>query len=149
MRRLRTQKGFTLIELLVVISIIGLLSSSVLASLNSGRVKARDVRRLEDLRAVQHALELYHHSFGTYPQDTVSIGGTTSLNDLASVLVPDYLPILPKDPTRPDDATYGYRYCSSTRESYMLLALLEQEDDFCSMTSTQFDCGWTYDLCDR
>lgn len=35
-------KGFTLIELLVVIAIIGTLSSVVLASLSTGRVKALD-----------------------------------------------------------------------------------------------------------
>lgn len=37
----RTKKGFTLIELMVVISIISLLSSVVMASLNSSRNKAR------------------------------------------------------------------------------------------------------------
>ncbi len=35
------QRGFTILELLVVVAIIGLLSSVVLASLNSQRAKAR------------------------------------------------------------------------------------------------------------
>ena len=38
----KTEKGFTLIELLVVISIIGLLSSVVLASLRTARTRAAD-----------------------------------------------------------------------------------------------------------
>jgi len=55
--------GFTLIELLVVISIIGLLSSIVLTSVNSARAKARDARRLADLRQIQNALALYYRPF--------------------------------------------------------------------------------------
>ena len=61
-------KGFTLIELLVVIAIIGILSSVVLASLNSARAKARDARRLSDLHQIRNALELYaSDNSGSYP----------------------------------------------------------------------------------
>ena len=63
-------KGFTLIELLVVVAIIGLLSSIVLASLNSARTKARDTRRLLDMRQIQTALALYKDSYGCYPNNT-------------------------------------------------------------------------------
>jgi len=60
MQKLRNAtRGFTLIELLVVIAIIGLLASIVLVSLSSARRKARDSRRVGDLRQIQLALELF------------------------------------------------------------------------------------------
>lgn len=52
----RSSRGFTLIELLVVIAIIGMLSSVVLASLNSARSKSRDSRRLEDLKQIANTI---------------------------------------------------------------------------------------------
>ncbi len=63
------KKGFTLIELLVVISIIGLLSSVVLTSLNEARAKARDAHRIQSLKEVQKALILYYADYGRYPDD--------------------------------------------------------------------------------
>lgn len=87
-------KGFTLIELLVVIAIIGILSSVVLASLNSAREKSRDAKRVSDIKQVQLALELYYDANGQYP---VAI---TSLS-------PDYIPSDPVDPL--DDTAYNYQ----------------------------------------
>lgn len=61
------KRGFTLIELLVVIAIIGLLSSVVLASLNSARQKGRDSKKLQDLAQLRNALELYFAQNKVYP----------------------------------------------------------------------------------
>lgn len=51
--------GFTLIELLVVISIIGLLSSIVLTSVNSARNKAKVARAAADLKQLVLVLNFY------------------------------------------------------------------------------------------
>lgn len=51
----------------MVIAIIGLLSSVVLASLNTARVKARDARRVSDGRQLELAIQLYRDANGAYP----------------------------------------------------------------------------------
>ncbi|MHB8660610.1 MAG: type II secretion system protein [Minisyncoccota bacterium] len=66
----RHTRGFTLIELLVVISIIGLLSSIVLASLNTARAKARDAALLEGTHQLMLALELYYNQYAQFPPST-------------------------------------------------------------------------------
>lgn len=106
-------RGFTLIELLVVIAIIGILSSVVLASLNTARQKSRDARRIADIKQLQLALELYFDSKATYPSSTTQ-------------LAPTYISILPKDPL--DGSAYGYAGLGSgaTCSSYHLSSTLEQ-----------------------
>ncbi|MFA5184657.1 MAG: prepilin-type N-terminal cleavage/methylation domain-containing protein [Patescibacteria group bacterium] len=65
--------GFTLIELLVVIAIIGLLSTLSILALNSSRSRARDAKRVHDMRQLATALEVYFDKYGHYPpQDGVS-----------------------------------------------------------------------------
>lgn len=62
------KKGFTLIELLVVISIIGVLSSVVLASLNSARGKARDVAIKQDISQMVRLMALNYSDYESYTQ---------------------------------------------------------------------------------
>ncbi len=49
---MKKQLGFTLIELLVVIGIMALLSTLAVVSFGSARVKARDAKRMSDVRSV-------------------------------------------------------------------------------------------------
>lgn len=67
MQSINTQKGFTLIELLVVISIIGLLSSIVLASLTEARTKAKNIAALESARQASLTFILSSDSSGSFP----------------------------------------------------------------------------------
>jgi len=56
---MKKNKGFTLIELLVVIAIIGILSSVVLASLNSARQKGQDAAIKQNLNNMRAQTEMY------------------------------------------------------------------------------------------
>jgi prepilin-type N-terminal cleavage/methylation domain-containing protein len=68
---MRKKLAFTLIELLVVISIIGLLSSLSLVSLNSARAKARDAKRMTDLKAISDAIERFNLDNSEYPSSGI------------------------------------------------------------------------------
>lgn len=60
------KRGFTLIELLVVIAIIGILSSVVLASLNTARNKGADAAIKSNLNNMRAAAELIYDPLGNY-----------------------------------------------------------------------------------
>jgi prepilin-type N-terminal cleavage/methylation domain-containing protein len=110
--KLNKKLGFTLIELLVVISIIGMLSSIVLASLNSARIKARDVRRKADLHSLELAIALFNDATGTYPDNALTDGGNWPASYRAQ-LAP-YLPNPPVDPL----SNTGGRYYGSYRMTW-------------------------------
>ncbi len=58
------KKGFTLIELLVVIAIIGILSSIVLASLNSARDKGSNAAVKQNLNGIRSQAEIVYDNGG-------------------------------------------------------------------------------------
>jgi prepilin-type N-terminal cleavage/methylation domain-containing protein len=61
------KSGFTLIELLVVVSIIGLLSSIILASVSQAKKKATAVSIVQEFIQVRNAIELYRAQHGVFP----------------------------------------------------------------------------------
>ena len=151
------KRGFTLIELLVVIAIIGIVSSVVLASLNSARQKGRDARRISDVKQVQLALELFYDANQSYPS-------STNATALGLLRTNGYIAAVPADP-----GSYTYEYqpktaasadCSATTcASYILRAQLETaghsalngdiDGEFTDALAAGCDDGTSYYYCQR
>lgn len=107
------KRGFTLTELLVAIAIIGILSSVVLTSMSGTRERAKDGRRISDIKQIQLALELYYDVNSTYPSGVY--GG-----ELDTFLK------ISKDP---NGTNYIYSQLSSGQD-YHLGAVLQQANQF-------------------
>ena len=107
------KQGFTLIELLVVIAIIGLLSTLSILALNTARARARDTKRVADVKQMQTALEMFYNETGDYPTTGITAGN--SIGTGTNV----YLKAIPKPPTPFDGVpcvnntgSYTYTYTS-------------------------------------
>lgn len=134
-----SSKGFTLLELLVVIGIIGLLASILVLNLTSARRRARDTKRVADVRNLQTAAEDYFGKLGKYP---VTIGDLVTNGNI---------PVWPLDPLAPTGTTctgnsencyylgifpatnpYSYHFGASMEDTGS--ALLNQDRDCNSIT---------------
>ena len=123
---MKNKKAFTLIELLVVIAIIGLLATLSVLALNNARAKARDAKRVADIKQIQTALELYFNDAQTYPDSLTtgeSIYSTTSGTST-------YMQVIPSSPTPNVSGVTGcggtdYTYTWVNEGSYTLQYCLE------------------------
>ncbi len=121
--------AFTLVELLVVIAIIGILSTLSVVAFNNVRAKARDSRRLSDVRQIGMALEMYYGDYGQYPPPPIPTGtpitglclSNSGISSTCGAIV--YLQKIPGDPL--PNIHYTYSYLNSG-ESYRLGFNLEQ-----------------------
>ena len=129
------KKGFTLIELLVVIAIIALLSTLSVVALNSARAKARDARRVSDIKQIRTALEMYFDQKMAYPANpsvTTTLGltnsicltsnGWTNASGCSSGIL--YMQNVPDDPQGVGTSIYKYTV-GGTGSTYTINYVLE------------------------
>ncbi|MEK7061251.1 MAG: type II secretion system protein [Patescibacteria group bacterium] len=124
------KKGFTLIELLVVIALIGILSTLVLANLNSARERSRDAQRKSDLRSIQTALRLYYNDAGGYPTNAQFPAWGAEFSRSGTI----YMNTMPSDPI----ASPNYRYTYVDSDNYTLDSCLENKSDDKCVTDASF-----------
>ncbi|OQB44301.1 MAG: Type II secretion system protein G precursor [Parcubacteria group bacterium ADurb.Bin159] len=103
------KKAFTLIELLVVVAIIAMLAAISVVALNNARARARDSKRLADIKQIQTALELYYLDQNGYPA-TASVASGSAISSGGTV----YMAQVPTAP-QPSD-------CWSTEDKYTYTA---------------------------
>jgi prepilin-type N-terminal cleavage/methylation domain-containing protein len=109
------KNAFTLAELLIVIAIIGIFTAVLFGSIGSARAKARDNRRITDVKQIQLALAVYFDVNRQYPAG----------NDASALQVlvnQKYMPELPTDPRT--GAQYEYT-SSALNRKYCMGTLLE------------------------
>ncbi|MFH1047092.1 MAG: type II secretion system protein [Patescibacteria group bacterium] len=131
--RQKLLQGFTLVELLVVIAIIGLLSTMAMVGLSGARQKARDTKRLADVRQIMISLELYNNDFNGYPIEanpvTLGVGEFAALcedgfEDKCDAGETVFQGLIPNSPTPQDgDCTVEqnvYAYTTGTSGEYSI-----------------------------
>ncbi len=120
-KQIHKKRGFTLIEILVVIGIIGVLATVVLVAVNPSRQfkQARDSQRVANVNTILNALgqNMADHQGNLFCDGSLRplapntlymrTGDVSDSFDIASCLVPEYLPKLPYDP-KDDQATAHY-----------------------------------------
>ncbi|TSC95320.1 MAG: putative General secretion pathway protein GspG [Parcubacteria group bacterium Athens1014_10] len=151
---MKNKSAFTLIELLIVIAVIALISTLALTALNNARKKARDAKRLADIKQIITTLELYYDNNKKYPGPTSSYGeaegacggwdSSTVDNDsdgrsfIEPLIDVELMGKVPRDPigTAGTCGGYNYRYfrynagsngCDSSRGAFYVISINDME----------------------
>ena len=157
LKKQNKNSGFTLLEILLVVGIIAILAGIVIVAINPAKMlaKTRDTQRRIGVSEISKAITQYYIDKGHFPtslspeindicvtgDSATSTGfGCENLVDL-SVLVPDYLPSIPTDPTG-----VGYKAGINHSGNPMLIASLTETGPpiiAVGTTTVAVGGGWT------
>ena len=138
-------RGFTLIEILVVIGIIAILAAIVVVAINPARqfAQARNTERQSNVSTILNAVGqdiadnkgLFVCPGATITASSTNVGTGSGLVNLASCLVPTYIPTsIPVDPSSGSDADTKYTIAMDTLGRYTVCAPLHAEVALASST---------------
>jgi len=151
------RKSFTLIELLIVVAIIGVLAGILFVSIGQEPLrKARDAKRLNDMKSIQSALILYLQQNGPWPAGGEGADGCGGWDESAKNTFIDwlraagYFPSVPRDPRNNGNCTTGFNYrfyvydagyagCDPARGRFYVLGINALESSM-SFTSPGWSC---------
>jgi len=128
----------------VVIAIIALLSTLSVVALNSARVKARDARRVSDIKQIRTALEMYFDAKLEYPASKDDLGSSTArclsaTNAFnANCAGTIFMQNVPKDP---QSSTRKYKYVKGTGTTPTYTIEYFNESDNVTKIATESSMG--------
>ena len=147
------QPGFTIVELLIVIVVIAILAAITIVAYSGIQARARDSRRIDDVRVIVTALEVYKVLNGSYPAS-----GNGGSFEPSTMDPPNFMSALrtsgsfgsatPIDPINNSSNYYSYfRYpagyygCDSSRGQYYVLIVTNLESKSGTGNGPGFQCG--------
>lgn len=102
---IKNQKGFAWQEIVIVLAVTGVFALVAGLLLHNSRQNTRDLKRLTDVKTIQHALELYYYDCNVYP---TSITPGKPISGVKACQGNVYLQWVPIDP---DGFAYKYIPC--------------------------------------
>ncbi len=132
-------RGFTLIELLVVISIIGIIGSVILTSMNTARGKARNAQRIANVNQIANAITLYQMDNGEVPPGEDGVEYVNGNTEWIPGLAPKYISSVPSDPV--DTEPHKFHY-SRHGNDYEVISFLEQNGNDASCGDGGSSCQY-------
>ncbi len=121
------KNGFTLIEIIIALFIIGLIITLANISINRIKEKGRDIKRIDNIKQIQLALEIYRRDVGSYPE-TITFGGELTNPTNPNII---YLNEIPTNlPYKNNENCLDEEYTYSTEDGFYLI-------DFCLERPTE------------